>query len=122
MNAHAQNSVGRTSPTCAEGMGGGCNIGYAAVDRHAYGPAADRTALRLIFDTSTTEVAAAWCRRCSNRQPVECAFHDGRATITGMRADSATAELTEPSNIPANPPRPWLPTTVSCADSDCLSS
>ena len=32
--------------------------------------------------------------------------HDGRATITGMRADSTTAELTEPSNIPANPPRP----------------
>ena len=47
---------------------------------------------------------------------------DGRATITGMRADSATAELTEPSSIPAKPPRPWLPTTVNCADSDCSSS
>ena len=38
-----------------EGMGGGCNIGYAAVDRHAYGPAADRTALRFISDASTTD-------------------------------------------------------------------
>ena len=36
-------------------MGGGCNIGYAAVDRHAYGPAADRTALRFISGTSTTD-------------------------------------------------------------------
>ena len=48
--------------------------------------------------------------------------HDGRATITGIRADSATAALTEPSNIPANPPRPWLPTTVNWADSDCSNS
>src|SRR6185312_12747270 len=32
--------------------------------------------------------------------------HDGRATITGMRAVSATAVLTEPSSIPAKPPRP----------------
>ena len=38
-----------------EGMGGGCNIGYAAVDRHADGPAADRTALRFISDASTTD-------------------------------------------------------------------
>ena len=35
-------------------------------------------------------------------------------------AQEATAVLTEPSNIPANPPRPWLPTTTSCDDSDCL--
>ena len=42
-------------PDLCEGMGGGCNIGYAAVDRHAYGPAADRTALRFISDASTTD-------------------------------------------------------------------
>ncbi|OBK75656.1 acetate--CoA ligase [Mycobacterium sp. 1164985.4] len=35
-----------------EGMpGGGCNIAYAAVDRHAEGPLASRTALRFITDT-----------------------------------------------------------------------
>ena len=42
-------------PDLCEGMGGGCNIGYAAVDRHAYGPAADCTALRFISDASTTD-------------------------------------------------------------------
>ncbi len=36
---------------CAEMGQGGCNIGYAAVDRHAQGPDADRTALRFIADT-----------------------------------------------------------------------
>jgi acetyl-CoA synthetase len=36
-------------PPLCEGMGpGGCNIAYAAVDRHADGPAATRTALRFI--------------------------------------------------------------------------
>ena len=30
---------------------GGCNIAYAAVDRHTDGPAAKRTALRFISDT-----------------------------------------------------------------------
>ena len=29
-----------------------------------------------------------------------------RATITGIRAACTTDELTEPSSIPANPPRP----------------
>ena len=33
-------------------------------------------------------------------------LQDCRATITGIRADCATAELTEPNNSPANPPRP----------------
>ncbi|HTQ15822.1 acetate--CoA ligase [Mycobacterium sp.] len=38
-------------PALCEGMAdGGCNIGYAAVDRHAAGPAATRTALRFITD------------------------------------------------------------------------
>lgn len=32
--------------------------------------------------------------------------HDWRATITGSRAPCATAELTEPSNKFATPPRP----------------
>ncbi|WP_431234841.1 acetate--CoA ligase [Mycolicibacterium psychrotolerans] len=36
---------------CAEMGQGGCNIAYAAVDRHAQGPDADRTALRFIADT-----------------------------------------------------------------------
>jgi hypothetical protein len=29
-----------------------------------------------------------------------------RATITGTRANSTTAALIEPNNIPTNPPRP----------------
>ncbi|MEE6139251.1 acetate--CoA ligase [Mycobacterium sp. 050128] len=35
---------------CGEMGPGGCNIAYAAVDRHAAGPAASRTALRFITD------------------------------------------------------------------------
>jgi acetyl-CoA synthetase len=38
---------------CAGMPSGGCNIAYAAVDRHADGPAADRTALRFITDTGS---------------------------------------------------------------------
>src|SRR3954453_14345917 len=45
-----------------------------------------------------------------------------RATITGTRANRTTAALTEPNNMPANPPRPWLPTTTSWADSDWSTS
>jgi acetyl-CoA synthetase len=42
-------------PDLCEGMGSGaCNIAYAAVDRHADGPPASRTALRFITDTGTT--------------------------------------------------------------------
>ena len=38
-------------PDPCAGMGEGlCNIAYAAVDRHAEGPDADRTALRFIAD------------------------------------------------------------------------
>ncbi|MEM6108691.1 acetate--CoA ligase [Mycobacterium sp. 050272] len=38
-------------PNLCDGMGpGGCNIAYAAVDRHASGPVATRTALRFITD------------------------------------------------------------------------
>ncbi|VBA45373.1 hypothetical protein LAUMK13_05446 [Mycobacterium innocens] len=33
--------------------------------------------------------------------------------ITGICAELTTALLTEPSSIPGNPPRPWLPTTNS---------
>ena len=39
---------------CAGMPSGGCNIAYAAVDRHADGPGADRTALRFITDTART--------------------------------------------------------------------
>ncbi len=39
-------------PELCAGMGeGGCNIAYAAVDRHAAGPEAGRTAMRFIADT-----------------------------------------------------------------------
>ncbi len=38
-------------PDVCAGMGGGCNIAYAAVDRHAEGPEAGRTALRFLADT-----------------------------------------------------------------------
>jgi acetyl-CoA synthetase len=38
---------------CAGMPSGGCNIAYAAVDRHANGPEADRTALRFITDTGS---------------------------------------------------------------------
>ncbi|AQT78416.1 acetate--CoA ligase [Mycolicibacterium litorale] len=42
-----------TVPDVCAGMGaGGCNIAYAAVDRHAEGPEAGRTALRFIADTA----------------------------------------------------------------------
>ena len=41
------------APPLCEGMGpGGCNIAFAAVDRHADGPAATRTALRFIPEGS----------------------------------------------------------------------
>jgi acetyl-CoA synthetase len=45
-------------PVLCAGMGGagpnaGCNIAYAAVDRHAEGPTASRTALRFIEDSPT---------------------------------------------------------------------
>ncbi|ULE33406.1 acetate--CoA ligase [Mycobacterium sp. IDR2000157661] len=40
------------APDPCEGMpNGGCNIAYAAVDRHADGPLASRTALRFVSDT-----------------------------------------------------------------------
>ncbi|WP_407686856.1 acetate--CoA ligase [Mycobacterium sp. HUMS_1102779] len=40
-------------PALCEGMGEGrCNIAYAAVDRHASGPAARRTALRFVADSN----------------------------------------------------------------------
>jgi acetyl-CoA synthetase len=43
-------------PDLCAGMGaGGCNIAYAAVDRHAEGPHADKTALRFIADTPGSE-------------------------------------------------------------------
>lgn len=38
---------------CAGMPSGGCNIAYAAVDRHADGPEADRTALRFITDVGS---------------------------------------------------------------------
>lgn len=38
-------------PALCEGMGGGCNIAYAAVDRHAEGPTRMCTALRSITDS-----------------------------------------------------------------------
>ena len=42
-------------PELCEGMpSGGCNIAYAAVDRHAEGGAAARTALRFMTDAGTT--------------------------------------------------------------------
>jgi acetyl-CoA synthetase len=39
-------------PLCPGMPGGGCNIAYSAVDRHAEGPSATRTALRFISDKS----------------------------------------------------------------------
>ncbi len=50
------------------------------------------------------------------------AAQDLRATMTGIFAAWATELATEPSSIPVNPPRPWLPTTKSCAFSACLTS
>ncbi len=47
-------------PGLCDGMGpGGCNIAYAAVDRHATGPAAKRTALRFIADKGWDGAAVA---------------------------------------------------------------
>jgi len=42
----------------AAGGGLGCNIAYAAVDRHADGPDAERTALRFVADTQPGDGAA----------------------------------------------------------------
>jgi hypothetical protein len=44
-----------------------------------------------------------------------------RATITGARAAWTTCVLTDPNDILAKPPRPWLPTTTSWAVSDSSS-
>lgn len=42
-----------TAPKVCDGMAdGGCNIAFAAVDRHAHGPAATHTALRFVADGS----------------------------------------------------------------------
>ena len=41
-------------PDLCAGMSG-CNIAYAAVDRHAEGPQATKTALRFIADSPTLE-------------------------------------------------------------------
>ncbi|WP_204807425.1 acetate--CoA ligase [Mycobacterium riyadhense] len=47
-------------PALCEDMGPGrCNIAYAAVDRHAAGPAARRTAIRFVTDTSRDGVSSA---------------------------------------------------------------
>ncbi len=48
----------------------------------------------------------------------ECRRCHGRTTVTGTSTDCATVELTDPSSMPAKPPRPWLPTTTSCARCD----
>jgi len=46
-------------PPLCEGMGaGGCNIAYAALDRHTEGPAATRTALRFVADRASADVPA----------------------------------------------------------------
>ncbi|MEB3981547.1 acetate--CoA ligase [Mycobacterium sp. 663a-19] len=61
-------------PALCEGMGaGGCNIAYAAVDRHATGPNARRTALRFVTDkgwdgaTATRDLSYAELGRLANR-------------------------------------------------------
>ena len=47
-------------PDLCAGMGeGGCNIAYAAVDRHADGPLAGKSALRFIADTPPGEALSA---------------------------------------------------------------
>ncbi|MCH9733214.1 MAG: acetate--CoA ligase [Actinomycetia bacterium] len=64
-------------PPLCEGMGaGGCNIAYAALDRHTEGPATPRTALRFVADTAPTDALtcrdltyselASLCRRFTN--------------------------------------------------------
>ena len=42
----------KVPPLCPGMAGGGCNIAYAVVDRHAEGPSATRTALRFISEKS----------------------------------------------------------------------
>lgn len=58
-------------PNLCGAMGeGGCNIAYAAVDRHAQGPEADRTALRFIADTpelTTHDISYAELGRLTRR-------------------------------------------------------
>ena len=45
---HAEFDWSEVPDPCAGMPGGGCNIAYAAVDRHADGPLASRTALRFV--------------------------------------------------------------------------
>jgi acetyl-CoA synthetase len=55
---------------CAAMGDGGCNIAYAAVDRHAIGPDSDRVALRFIADTpelNTHDVSYAELGRLTRR-------------------------------------------------------
>jgi len=45
-----------------------------------------------------------------------------RTTIRGADDVCATAELVDPNNMPAKPPRPWLPTTTNWALRDSSAS
>jgi acetyl-CoA synthetase len=49
----------KVPPLCPGMAGGGCNIAYTAVDRHAEGPSATRTALRFISEKSWDGAMAA---------------------------------------------------------------
>jgi acetyl-CoA synthetase len=42
----------KVPPLCPGKAGGGCNIAYTAVDRHAEGQSATRTALRFVSEQS----------------------------------------------------------------------
>ena len=56
-------------PDLCEGLGAGaCNIAYAAVDRHADGPAAPKTALRRRRSGGAEDSSAVRHRRRHNRR------------------------------------------------------
>jgi acetyl-CoA synthetase len=87
-----------TVPDVCAGMGdGGCNIAYAAVDRHADGPTASRTALRFVSaagddtpatrDLSYAELASLAKRFTNVLRSVDITKGDRVFTLMGRRPE-----------------------------------
>ena len=88
---------------CAGMAAGGCNIAYAAVDRHADGPDSSRTALRFIsaggWDgaVSSRDLSYAELGRLSRSSPVCCAHWGSARATESSRSWAASRSCTSPS-------------------------
>lgn len=60
----------------------------------------------LLFPGDPSSGRPAGARAADRPRRGRSGAHERRATITGIRTDCTTATLTDPSSIPANPPRP----------------